>query len=326
MIGSIFGRLTVIVKAEPGKRGFRRWLCQCDCGNQTVAFEGNLKKSKNTRSCGCLSRELSSQRNRKDMIGKRFGKLVVVKDTGERSQTYRSIRWECVCDCGKKTIAPTGHLVSRHTKSCGHCNEISSGQQFGKLTAVAPTGEMRHGSHEMWECMCKCGRTAIVSRECLNNGTTQSCGCISRTEYDGFRFRSKWEVYWYIASRLRGLSVEYEPLKITVTIDDRDRTYTPDFRIAGTQRFFEVKGRQFPIGMKKREWANAHGYDITLVTRSELEAWCGCSTAAMSEAFSKGGCKKVKSLIRKSLRGIIGRNGSNAQLRIPIGQTLYTAA
>jgi hypothetical protein len=57
-IGQRFGRLVVIGKAEQGK-----WKCQCDCGNTSVVFTGNLTK-RNTRSCGCLRRERSASTRR----------------------------------------------------------------------------------------------------------------------------------------------------------------------------------------------------------------------------------------------------------------------
>lgn len=50
------------------------WLCQCDCGNFTTASGNNLRK-KNVKSCRCLKSQ--------DLIGKKFGKLVVIKDTGK---------------------------------------------------------------------------------------------------------------------------------------------------------------------------------------------------------------------------------------------------
>lgn len=50
-IGQRFGRLVVLGLAEQGK-----WKCQCDCGNISIVFTGNLVKG-NTRSCGCLRRK-----------------------------------------------------------------------------------------------------------------------------------------------------------------------------------------------------------------------------------------------------------------------------
>ena len=55
--GMRFGILTVIDEAAPyvePKRGksHRRWLCQCDCGEQSIVHQKKLK-SGHTRSCGC---------------------------------------------------------------------------------------------------------------------------------------------------------------------------------------------------------------------------------------------------------------------------------
>lgn len=36
-----------------------------------------------------------------DLVGKRFGKLVVIKKYGHK---YENITWLCQCDCGKKKI------------------------------------------------------------------------------------------------------------------------------------------------------------------------------------------------------------------------------
>lgn len=38
-----------------------QWLCQCDCGNETIVRGDNLK-NKTTQSCGCLSKYISSKK------------------------------------------------------------------------------------------------------------------------------------------------------------------------------------------------------------------------------------------------------------------------
>lgn len=55
MIGQRFGRLVVVEQAE-NKGPHKRWLCRCDCGNETVVFQLSLRKGA-TRSCGCLKSE-----------------------------------------------------------------------------------------------------------------------------------------------------------------------------------------------------------------------------------------------------------------------------
>ena len=64
LTGKRFGRLTVVKRAENSKSGKTQWLCLCDCGNYVVVTSINLK-NKHTRSCGCLNRESTSNRNKK---------------------------------------------------------------------------------------------------------------------------------------------------------------------------------------------------------------------------------------------------------------------
>lgn len=52
-----------------------------------------------------------------DLTGKKFGRLTVIKRV-ENSKNG-SARWECKCECGKKTITLANHLKDGHTKSCG---------------------------------------------------------------------------------------------------------------------------------------------------------------------------------------------------------------
>jgi hypothetical protein len=55
--GKVIGRLTVLAAADAQRR---RWLCQCECGNQKVVARYLLQcgmRGKGTRSCGCLWQE-----------------------------------------------------------------------------------------------------------------------------------------------------------------------------------------------------------------------------------------------------------------------------
>lgn len=62
LIGQKFGRLTVVEFAGVKKNG-ARWKCVCDCGLTTIATGSNLRKG-NTKSCGCLRREMTTERGR----------------------------------------------------------------------------------------------------------------------------------------------------------------------------------------------------------------------------------------------------------------------
>ena len=53
-----------------------------------------------------------------DLVGKRFGKLLVIQRHDIRGDSGQ-IKWECVCDCGNKHIVTGESLRSGKSKSCG---------------------------------------------------------------------------------------------------------------------------------------------------------------------------------------------------------------
>lgn len=113
LVGERFGKLTVIKEAErkPDKR--RQWLCKCDCGNETTLTTTALT-SGNTRSCGCM--------RTKDLVGKRFGKLVVLEKTNRKK--YKRFLWKCKCDCGNIFYLNTTELTYTHLDRCSDCRQI----------------------------------------------------------------------------------------------------------------------------------------------------------------------------------------------------------
>lgn len=61
------------------------------------------------------------QKRRYNLLGVRFTRLTVKSLQPERAVRGEKL-WDCVCDCGKTTIVPTGNLTSGNTKSCGCWN------------------------------------------------------------------------------------------------------------------------------------------------------------------------------------------------------------
>jgi len=53
--GDIFGKLTIMDRTDNSDEGNTRWLCHCECGNDTIVHGSSLSKGM-TKSCGCLSR------------------------------------------------------------------------------------------------------------------------------------------------------------------------------------------------------------------------------------------------------------------------------
>lgn len=65
LTGRKFNKLTVISRAENSNKGAIRWLCVCECGNQTIVERSNLVKGV-IKSCGCYNREIVSERAKKN--------------------------------------------------------------------------------------------------------------------------------------------------------------------------------------------------------------------------------------------------------------------
>lgn len=63
LTGKKFGRLTVIKFIGVKNKRRRFWECICECGNKSDCLGENLKKG-DTRSCGCLQRELAALRQK----------------------------------------------------------------------------------------------------------------------------------------------------------------------------------------------------------------------------------------------------------------------
>lgn len=67
--GQKFGRLTAISPVAKNNLGAVLWLCECDCGLDTIV-EGRSLTSGATRSCGCLDREAHKFRPNRTTHGK----------------------------------------------------------------------------------------------------------------------------------------------------------------------------------------------------------------------------------------------------------------
>lgn len=73
--GKRYGLLTVVGQGERTKTGSVRWICECDCGGESLSHQYNLK-SGHTRSCGCLHFRAKRKGNRDDaMLRVEFTKL-----------------------------------------------------------------------------------------------------------------------------------------------------------------------------------------------------------------------------------------------------------
>ncbi len=130
--GQRFGRLLVLELISNRCGRCVVWKCLCSCGNVTYVRGTNLRQ-RNTKSCGCLKKEILTRSKIKNLVGQRFSRLVVVKSTHKRQGSH--VVWECQCDCGVITYASTGNLSTGNKKSCGCLNNAT---WFSKGTNIDP--------------------------------------------------------------------------------------------------------------------------------------------------------------------------------------------
>lgn len=94
-IGMKYGRLTVIDTAPdavaPSGRKSKRWLCQCDCGNQSIVYDSSLRTG-GTKSCGCLRREVAGDKARTHGLShsrlRNVWRLMLERCTQENNKSY----------------------------------------------------------------------------------------------------------------------------------------------------------------------------------------------------------------------------------------------
>ena len=146
-----FGKLTVIAKLPPQADGKTRWMCQCDCGNTCVVYSRSLRLGLQ-KSCGCG--------RRKDVAGKRFGKLTAI----ERSDKYveykdrgRKYLWKCRCDCGEIVYRLPEKLRNDVNSACDQCLKEQAvkamvesagfieGTQLKKIASTKPLATNKSG-------------------------------------------------------------------------------------------------------------------------------------------------------------------------------------
>lgn len=160
-----------------------------------------------------------------DISGNRFGYLTVI-DMGEpkiSKSGNKRIMWDCLCDCGNKTIVYGGHLKSGHTKSCGKCGKFSNfkdltGQKFDELIVLKfdswyyyPNGER----DARWLCKCDCGNLITIRGNSLKSKDFgHSCGCYNkRYRIDDLEMIGKSFGSLVVLKRLPSLMFENESSK-----------------------------------------------------------------------------------------------------------------
>lgn len=112
-----------------------------------------------------------------NLIGQRFGRLVVQQETKIETASRISKGWRCKCDCGNTIDVVTNGLTGRNNKGTRSCGCIKNpdivGHVFGKLLVVS---KCKFDRVQYWRCKCHCGGEISATGTKLKNGHTQTCG------------------------------------------------------------------------------------------------------------------------------------------------------
>lgn len=138
LTGKTFGKLMVLYRvANNGKTRGAKWRCKCSCDQHTIVdvLASNLKNG-HTTSCGCLQKQITSEKHLKNLIGAKFGRLTVIdraKDYISSTGKTRKVVWLCQCECGNIVEIEATSLQSRSTQSCGCIGRSIGEYKIGEL-------------------------------------------------------------------------------------------------------------------------------------------------------------------------------------------------
>lgn len=123
LIGRVFDKLTIIDYSEElDGKGQPRLVCQCECGNIVTRSLSSLYSKKISSCDSCKERKGNfagiSEDEEKRRIGRRFGKIVVLKRAEKRCPSGEKY-YLCQCDCGNTTLVRWSNLIEGRKSSCG---------------------------------------------------------------------------------------------------------------------------------------------------------------------------------------------------------------
>lgn len=194
LVGKRYGKLTVeemvfhYRPTENNPQGKTYCKCKCDCGGDALVAAYRLKAGQK-QSCGCDTSERRSIAYRKDLTGKKFGRLTVIRSL------YGS-KVECQCDCGNNVCVSTTDVISGHTQSCGclqreRSSDVAMKDFSGLVTNYGVRLLCRYNQNEkgqwMWMCECGvCGKHFVALPAKIKNGHITSCGCRKQSSHEQY--------------------------------------------------------------------------------------------------------------------------------------------
>lgn len=172
LTGQKFGRWTVIERTKNNKWNRPMWLCQCDCKGENslkIVSGANLKKG-NSKSCGCLQREIVRESTRK--TGKANKKYNKYNLTGDYGIGYISNNEEFYFDLEDYdlikdyywNIHPDGYIIT------GSYKEKTIILMHRLITNCPDDMEVDHEFHNLYDNRKEFLRIVTKSQNSMNTG------------------------------------------------------------------------------------------------------------------------------------------------------------
>ena len=129
LTGNIYGELKVIEMLY-NYENKNRTYCKCIGINDVKYKEYIIRQDALQSGATNSTKGACSGGIMHDITGRRFGMLTVLYPTNKRASNG-SVRWHCLCDCGKETDPDTtmNNLTRYYTLSCG-CRKNSKWEKF----------------------------------------------------------------------------------------------------------------------------------------------------------------------------------------------------
>lgn len=187
LTGQTFGELTVLEMIYPDRSKSKKTMCRCicSCGNEKITSPDTLQRN-TLHSCGCKRYEALLDAVAKDIVGEKFGRLLV-KEIIYDYENHTKPKVRCLCDCGNEVIVIKDSVLSGKTRSCGCLQKetMSTAKEKDWTNVVSDSGvkflnfayQTDKGTR-FWNCECPLCKNEFVALPAkIMSGHTTSCGC-----------------------------------------------------------------------------------------------------------------------------------------------------
>lgn len=190
---------TWLVPKQDGQQGGTFASVRCRCGYIATRRLANLTAyEKKNPETGCKKCSHEFKKAVPNIVGKRFGRLVVREDILIDKPNYKSPYLICDCDCGVKDHkVPRQSVIWGQVRQCIKCsnsfrkghsdrrpgtvnkNKVSQvGNKFKNLLIIRELDS--YDNNRRFEVQCDCGRKKEMMLRIIKYGTGQCINCASK--------------------------------------------------------------------------------------------------------------------------------------------------